>query len=185
MNAPPLHQLVFLEFGRQRVSRLDFSPCLSRYGFDKLPTNPRRLRAMMGSLVCCIHGYDDDPRELHCIAEVRRFVREFHRVWPHWLFFFCAQPGVSTLEAFTACCLEQLGVTQRDGAAVTLLESDPAEVTTFLGSDLPAFEAMCDRAEVFPELRLQRLQEVYALFNLPSPEIIAARRPGPMPPAQP
>ena len=172
VKAPPLDQIVFLEFGRRRVDRLDFSPCLSRYAPDKLPANPRRLRAMMGSLVCCVDGYDDDPRELHCIGEVRRFVREFHRAWPHWLFFLCAQPGMSTIEVFTACCLQRLSVTQRDGAGVTLLESDPAEVASFFANDLQAFQEMCDRAEVFPELRLQRLRQVFALFNLVPPETL-------------
>ena len=181
VNMPLADPIVFLEFGKQRVERLDFSPCLSRYEPDKLPANPRRLRAMMGSLVCCIHGYDDDPRELHCIGEVRRFVREFHRVWPHWLFFFCAQPGMSTLEVFTACCLQEFSVTQRDGAGVTLLESDLAEVASFFASDLPAFQAMCDRAHVFPELRLQRLRQVFALFNLPPQETNPAGGTGTMP----
>lgn len=171
---PPLDQLVFLEFGRQRVERLDFSPCLSRYGVDKLPPNPRRLRAMMGSLVCIIHGYDHDARELHCIPEVRRFVREFHRAWPHWLFFFCAQPGVGTFEVFTACCLEQLSVAPRDGAGVTLLESDPDKVTHFLRGDLRVFHGMCDQAEVFPEVRQRRLKEVFDLFGLDLPETNAA-----------
>jgi hypothetical protein len=165
----PVEQLVMFEFGRHRIKALDFAPFLERYAQDKLPENPRRLRAMMGSLMPCIHGYDNDPRELHCIPEVRRFVREFHTVWPHWLFFFCALPGASTIEVFTACCLDRFNVIQRNGAGVTFLDSDPAELTRFLMSDLPAYRTMCDRAEVFPELRRARLAEVFALFHLPVP----------------
>jgi hypothetical protein len=41
------------------------------------------------SLLLAFHGFDDDPRELHCIPEVRRFVREFRRIWPYWLYFCC------------------------------------------------------------------------------------------------
>jgi hypothetical protein len=165
----PVEPLVLFEFGRHRIEALDFGPFLARYAPGKLPDNPRRLRAMMGSLMPCVHGYDQDRRELHCIPEVRRFVREFHTIWPHWLFFFCALPGASTLEVFSACCLDHFNVIQRDGAAITLLDPDPAELTQFLMGDLPAFRAMCDRAEVFPELRRARLAEVFGLFGLRVP----------------
>ncbi len=62
--------LIVYTFSRSKVERGDFSHFLGLHAPDKLPTG-RRLRAMMGSMVLCVDGYDDDPRELHCIPEVR------------------------------------------------------------------------------------------------------------------
>src|SRR6266516_775160 len=78
--------LIFYQFSRSKVERIDFSHFLSVYARDKLPTG-RRLRAMMGSLVFCVEGYDGDPREVHIIQEVRRFYAAFHQDWPYWLYF--------------------------------------------------------------------------------------------------
>ena len=128
-----------------------------------------RLRAMMGSLMPCIQGYDDHPQELYCIPEVRRFVREFHAIWPHWIFFFCAVPEASVIEVFSACCLDNLNVVQREGTGITIMDPDPAELTEFLVGDLPSFRQMCDRAKVFPDMRRARLVEVFSLFRLPVP----------------
>ncbi|MGO8701210.1 MAG: hypothetical protein ACLQVY_26265 [Limisphaerales bacterium] len=124
---------------------------------------------MMDSLMPCIHGYDNDPREIYCIPEVRRFAQEFHRIWPHWIFFFRAVPGSCTLKVFTACCLGKLNVVQREVAGVTILDPDPAELTQFLVGDLPSFRRMCDRAKVFPDLRRARAVEVFSLFRLRVP----------------
>ena len=78
--------LIFYQFSRLKVERIDFSHFLSVYAPDKLPTG-RRLRTMIGSLVFCVEGYDGDPREVHIIPEVRKFYAAFHEAWPYWLYF--------------------------------------------------------------------------------------------------
>ena len=62
----------FYQSSRAKVERGDFNHFLSLYAPDKLPTS-RRLRQMMNSMVFCIEGWDDDPREIHDIPETRRF----------------------------------------------------------------------------------------------------------------
>jgi len=69
--------LIFYQFSPSKVERGDFSHFLSLYAPDKLPTG-RRLREMMDRFVFCIDGYDDDPREIHAIPEIRRFYSAFH-----------------------------------------------------------------------------------------------------------
>jgi hypothetical protein len=39
-------------------------------------------------------GYDDDPRELHDIPEVRHFLSLLHARWPCWLHFFAPIPDL-------------------------------------------------------------------------------------------
>jgi hypothetical protein len=80
------HDLIFYQFSRCKVERGDFSHFLKLYAFDKPPT-ARRLRDMMDRMVFCIEGYDDDPREIHSIPEVRKFYSAFHDAWPYRLYF--------------------------------------------------------------------------------------------------
>ncbi len=41
-----------------------------------------------GQVSLVVDGYEDDPRELVDIAEVRDFLRNFAVQWPYWGFFF-------------------------------------------------------------------------------------------------
>ena len=94
--------LIFYQFSRSKVERGDFSHFLSLYAPDRLPAG-RRLREMMDCIVFCIEGYDDDPREIHSIPEIRRFYSAFHDAWPYWLYF--CNLDVGTLKAMVFCCL--------------------------------------------------------------------------------
>lgn len=170
--------LVISEFGRHRLAGLDFSVFLQRYGVEQWPAGAA-LRRQMGSLLLAFHGFDDDPRELHCIPEVRRFVREFRRIWPYWLYFCCPAKGpvetVSSLPLLAACCLERIGVVQVEGSPLCGVDCDPEEVRRFLAGLLPAFKLVADRAKVFPEVRRKHLIEHYTAFNLtPDDAIFAA-----------
>ena len=41
-----------------------------------------------GQMVMTVDGYNDDPRELVDIPEVRAFLRTLASQWPYWAFFF-------------------------------------------------------------------------------------------------
>ncbi len=40
-----------------------------------------------GAVTLVFHGYDDDPRELECIPEVREWFARLFEAWPYWSFF--------------------------------------------------------------------------------------------------
>jgi len=40
-----------------------------------------------GAVTLVFHGYDDDPRELYSIPEVREWFAELFESWPYWSFF--------------------------------------------------------------------------------------------------
>lgn len=159
------NDIVISEFGRHRLDTLDFSVFLQRYGVEQWP-NGAALRKQMGSLMITFHGYDEDQRELHCIPEVRRFVQEFYRVWPYWLYFLCPAGDVSSLSLLAACCLTNVSVVQVEGAPLCAVDCEPEEMKAFLTGLLPAFKRVADQAKVFPEIRRQHLIENYAMFGL-------------------
>jgi hypothetical protein len=50
-------------------------------------SGPAFARRMHGRVMVSISGYDDDPRELHEVPQVRRYLRQLDYAFPHWVFF--------------------------------------------------------------------------------------------------
>jgi hypothetical protein len=63
--------LICYQFSRSKAERGDFRHFLGQYTPDKLPTG-RRLRDMLNGFVFALEGWDNDPREIHTIPEIRR-----------------------------------------------------------------------------------------------------------------
>ena len=126
--------LIFYQFSRSKVERGDFGHFLNLYATDKLPTG-RGLRAMMNSMVFCIEGWDDDPREIHSIPEVRRFYAAFHEAWPYWLYF--CNLDVDTMKTMVMCCLPSITAMKVDGQPNVAVTYAPLDLLNFLKRDCP------------------------------------------------
>jgi hypothetical protein len=159
------HDLVMFEFGRHRLATLDFGPFLQRYAPEQWPSGTA-LRKQLSTLMVSFHGFDQDARELHCIPEVRRFVKELHQVWPYWLYFLCPAGEFSPLPVLAACCLDRVNIIQIEGSSLCGMDCDPNEMKRFLDGLVPAFKIVADQAKLFPALRREHLIENYALFGL-------------------
>ena len=156
--------LIFYQFSRPKVERCDFGHFLSQFSHDKVPAG-RRLRQLMDRLIFCIDGYDEDPREIHAIPEIRRFYAAFHDVWPYWLYF-CNLEG-DTLKAMVFCCLPSLNEMKVDGRDQVAITLDPLEILDFLKNDFQPMNRMCERAEMFEERVAQRTRSLFEYFSLP------------------
>ncbi len=156
--------IIFYQFSRSKVERADFSHFLGLYAPDKLPTG-RRLRAMMNSMVFGIEGYDHDTREIHAIAEVRRFYSAFHAAWPYWLYF--CNLDQDGLKAMVFCCLTTLTEIKVDGRAQCGVQPDPMKLLAFLGRDFGPLNAICKRGQMFEQLVAERTKQIFEYFRLP------------------
>jgi len=156
--------LIFYQFSRGKVERGDFSHFLSMYAPDKLATG-RRLREMMGLFVFCIDGYDEDPREIHAIPEVRHFYSAFHTAWPYWLYF--CELETDVLMNMVLCCLPSITSMQVDGNDEVAITYDPLEIVSFLKRDFVPMNEICDRAEMFEHVIYERTKRVFEYFGLP------------------
>jgi hypothetical protein len=155
--------LIFYQFSRSKVERVDFHHFLGLYAPDKLPPG-RRLREMMNCFVFCIEGRDNDPREIHLIPEIRRFYSAFHEAWPYWLYF--CNLDVDTLRAMVACSLSSVNTMQMDGKTHMAVTFDPKEILGFLQRDLVPMNELCERAEMFEERIYDRSKAVFEYFGL-------------------
>ncbi len=156
--------LVCYQFSRSKVEQCDFKHFLSLYGPDKLPEG-RRLRQMMDRFVFLIEGWDDDPREIHTIPEIRRFYSAFHDAWPYWLYF--CNLDVDTLRAMTMCCLPATNTMQVDGQVQVKVTCDPIDLLSFLKRDFMPMNLMCERAEMFEPYIFDRTKAIFEYFGLP------------------
>jgi hypothetical protein len=156
--------LILYQFSRSKVERGDFSHFFSLYAPDKLPEG-RRLRDMMNCFVLCIDGWDDDPREIHVIPEMRRFYSAFHEAWPNWLYF-CNLDG-DTLRSMVMCCLPDVSTMQVDGQTKIAVTCDPLDLLNFIKHDFMPMNLMCDRAEMFERGIYDRSKAVFEYFGLP------------------
>ena len=157
-------QTIFYQFSRSKVERDEFSHFLNLYAPDKLPTG-RRLREMMNSFVFGIEGWDNDPREIHMIPEIRRFYSTFHDAWPYWLFF--CNLDMDTLRAMTMCCLPSVNTMQVEGRIQVALTCESLDLLNFLKLDFMPMNLMCKRAGMFEERIHDRSKAVFEYFGMP------------------
>lgn len=156
--------LIFYQFSRSKVEQCDFRHFLGLYAPDKLPEG-RGLQEMMNLMVFGIEGWDDDPREIHLIPEIRRFYSAFHDAWPYWLYF--CNLDVDTLRAITMCCLPSINTMQVDGRTQVAVTCDPLDLIQFIKRDFMPMNLMCEQAEISERGIYDRTKAVFEFFNLP------------------
>ena len=137
---------VVLMISRQDVEAGDVLPAVDR--LHALLNTPEAIWRYRGQMALAVNGYNDDPRELVDIAEVRTFLRELDRHWPYWAFFFNQLDGSITLLVACLC-----GAFYPGGGVV---EIDKEKVGQFLQRGLAAMRALF-RDHDFPEAELEAM----------------------------
>lgn len=155
--------LIVYQFSRSKVEQCDFSHFLSLYAPDTL-SEGRALQEMMNTMMFGIQGYDDDPREVHSIPEIRSFYNSFHEAWPYWLFF--CNLDTEALRMMVMCCLPSIVAVKVDGRPNVAVEYDRLELLHFLGKDFMPMNAMCDQAQMSERSIYDRSKAVFGYFNL-------------------
>jgi hypothetical protein len=109
--------------------------------------------------------WDDDPREIHAIPEIRRFHAAFHEAWPYWLYF--CNLEMDTLRAMTMCCLTAINTMQGDGQIRVAVSCDPLDFLKSLKRNFMSMNLPCERAGMFEERIVDRTKAFFEYFNLP------------------
>ena len=83
---PGIQEPVVLLVSRREVEHADLASVLSRLKvFLATREDAWRYR---GQMTLVVDGYNNDPRELVDIPEVRTILRRLEAEWPYWAFFF-------------------------------------------------------------------------------------------------
>ena len=96
---PGVNEPVILMVSRTAVERDDLASVLGR--LKLLSATREDSWLYRGQLSIVFEGYEDDPRELVDLPEVRRFVARLQAAWPYWAFFFNQLD--STISLWLAC----------------------------------------------------------------------------------
>lgn len=92
---------------RQEIETLDVSGCLKP--LNALLTSRENALQFRSRVNFIVDGYDDDPRELYEIPEVRAFVAALDREWPQWFYFLAKCGGILTIVALCLCRYQKIG----------------------------------------------------------------------------
>ncbi len=159
-----MSDLILYQFSRDRVQAGDAKDFLSRFGKFRVPVG-KQLQGMMNSLALMIQGYDDDPREIYAIPEVRAFYKQLWEVWPYWLYF-CNLES-ENLMMMVMCCLESLDAVKVKGQSQVKVSISPLEVVQFISGGFVPMNEMCERAGMSERQIFERTKAVFEYFNLP------------------
>ncbi len=155
--------LIVYQFSRSKVERGDFSHFLNIYAPEKLPRG-RPLRDMMNAMTFMIEGFDDDPRELHSIPEVREFYSAFHEAWPYWLYFCNVETEEFYMMVLCLPSIATLKIDHQPGVAVNL---DKMELLDFIRIAFDPMNSLSERAGLFQDRIHARTKAIFEYFQLP------------------
>lgn len=109
---PPLRELgvdaLGLVVSRCDVELLNVKPTLStlRSVLADAPT----VRLFQGKVDISFEGWDDDPREIYKIPEIRTFLHLLDEEFPYWFYFLSTKFETLRMVAFCLCHASRAGV---------------------------------------------------------------------------
>jgi hypothetical protein len=145
---PGVTELVVLMFSRREVEASDPGPAVAR--LNTLFNSREAIWRYRGQVALVVDGYDDDPRELVDVSEVRTFLARFTQAWPYWAYYFNQVDDSIKLLAACLCARRLLGAGH--------LEIDPDKLGVFLADGFAAMNTVFDE-HGFPESELQNITE--------------------------
>ena len=160
---PGIAEPVFLMFSRQQIETGDMGEPLEF--LRGLTADPRAALDYCGRISLMVDGYNDDPREIFEISEVRAFLKGLDAQWPYW-FFFLSQADES-IKVLESCLCETIEVVP----GVTSVDMDQLERSLarhfgamyHLGESLNLPEAVCEEVAegilgMFRNAKVERIE---------------------------
>jgi len=83
--SPAKDQQVIVVCDSAAITAGDISGMLT--ALKSLSSDRSSAMSAEGAVTLVFHGYDDDPRELESIPEVRAWFAQLFEAWPYWSFF--------------------------------------------------------------------------------------------------
>ena len=98
--------LIMLKITREEILSGNYVSALER--LHVLTDTTQNVLRYRESLAFMVEGYDDDPRELPEIPEVRAYFKALSQAWPHWLWFLTRSFGAIPLLLMLLCKTQAL-----------------------------------------------------------------------------
>lgn len=141
---------------RTDVESNDISTTLD--ALSSLLTDNATVRKFQGSVAVSFDGFNEDPREIYEIPQIRRFCTELDRYFPYWLYFLSTDDSSLKMITFCLCKVEKKGP-----GLVTL---DNMDLGRFLHSHFTAMNELFDRHSLDTETNRAISENILRYFNL-------------------
>lgn len=143
---PGVTEPVILMVSRRQVEADDLDSVLA--SVKPFQATREDAKLYRGQMTLVVDGYNDDPRELVDVPEVRAFLRRLASAWPHWAYFL--NQVDDSLKLMVSCAAGS-GFPGR-GAVVL----DPDRLGVVLNRAFAGMNELFDRYD-FPESELDAL----------------------------
>jgi hypothetical protein len=107
-----------------------------------------------GRVTLFFEGYDDDPRDVYDIPEIRRYAKTLDEQFPYWFYFLCLGGG-STLQVLSLCLCRVVKV---PGGS----KPHPDDFKNFLVSHIISLNQLCEKFSLGDAIKRQVTDEVCA-----------------------
>jgi hypothetical protein len=94
-------------------------------------------RIFQGQVEMSFDGYNEDPREIYEVPEIREFLRALDSQFPYWFYFLSTESDTLRMVTFCLCSTRQLGP--------GLVHVQPGELQTFILSHFTAMNSLFNR----------------------------------------
>lgn len=144
--------LIIFEISKEDINSGNISSALER--LHVLTDSVENTRLYRSSLAIMVDGYNNDPRELYEIQEVRKFFQRLTEDWPHWLWFL--NPEMGSVELLMSLLCKIRIIRSKNGLATEFVQ----------------------KTEVVDRLRdmLDRGNILFTTYNIPEEEVIASTK---------
>lgn len=146
---------------RAAIETMDTAALLRDFDADSPDT--LRLRECFGRVTFRLEGYDAHPDALHLIPDLRRFVRQWHELSPHWLYF--GSLGDPWLGILYLALMETADMVSIGEAGLGRVRFQTGELVTLLAGDLTHADEVAFRAGFDLETRRQRAGGILRYFR--------------------
>jgi hypothetical protein len=151
-QAPFIHVIV----PRKEVENCTTDPTLR--ALNTLMDDPHKFTRFQNNVMISFQGYDDDPRGLFEISEVREFIKELDTQWYSWLFFMTKEPCISPLAIITLC------LCRYTRSSAGLFIPDRKDSRRFMWNHFGALNGLCQICNLSKEQKEAATQEVTEYF---------------------
>lgn len=159
---PAIQEPVYLVLSRLQVESGDTQEPMAF--LQHLVSSSNAALEFMGRVSLIVDGYNDDPRELFEIPEVRHYYKKLDSQWPYWFFFLSqADDSIQILES----CL-------RDTVEVIpgVSSVDLEQMERSLARHFTALNRLCEALAIPAEINQEISEGAIALIHNSAVQII-------------
>lgn len=152
----PRENVIFVFDRNLNIASGDFSEFLTLYSPHL--HSPEQLRNCYASVTFCVSGYDDDPRELTEIPEVRLFFQRLHCVWPYFAFF--SSTMCENALMFMSCVIPGICVQRKAEAQKFRMAISTVAIQKLVTDSMVASRELFIRAGISEDGQRERIREL-------------------------